>query len=60
MLEEAGHDVWLTHPQKVKALAEATVKTDRVDSKALAQLLNARLPPSPTATSGCTLTPGLG
>lgn len=44
-LEEAGYDVRLAHPRKVKAIAEAKVKTDRVDSETLAHLLRAGLLP---------------
>lgn len=44
-LEEAGHDVRLAHPQKVKAIAEAKVKTDKIDSETLAHLLRAGLLP---------------
>jgi len=31
-LEEAGYDVRLVHPLKVKAIAEAKIKTDEIDS----------------------------
>ena len=44
-LEEAGYDVRLAHPQKVKAIAQAKVKTDKIDSKTLAHLLRAGLLP---------------
>jgi transposase len=44
-LVDAGHDVRLAHPQKVKAIAEAKVKTDKVDSETLAHLLRAGLLP---------------
>jgi len=44
-LEEAGYDVRLAHPQKVKAIAEAKVKTDKIDSETLAHLLRAGLLP---------------
>jgi len=44
-LEEAGHDVRLTHPLKVKAIAQAKVKTDKIDSETLAHLLRADLLP---------------
>lgn len=37
--------VTLAHPQKVKAIASAQIKTDKVDSKILAQLLRADLIP---------------
>ena len=44
-LLDAGHDVRLAHPLKVKAIAEAKVKTDKVDSETLAHLLRAGLLP---------------
>ncbi len=44
-LTEAGHTVKLAHPQRVKAIAEAKVKTDKVDSETLAHLLRAGLLP---------------
>ena len=44
-LVDAGHDVRLAHPQKVKAITEAKVKTDKVDSETLAHLLRAGLLP---------------
>jgi len=44
-LEEAGYDVRLAHPQKVKAIAQAKVKTDKIDSETLAHLLRAGLLP---------------
>jgi transposase len=44
-LEETGHDVRLAHPLKVKAIAEAKVKTDKIDSETLAHLLRADLLP---------------
>jgi transposase len=31
-LEETGYDVKLTHPLKAKAIAQAKVKTDKIDS----------------------------
>lgn len=37
--------VTLAHPQRVKAIASAQIKTDKVDSKILAQLLRANLIP---------------
>jgi len=40
-LEEAGYDVRLAHPQKVKAITQAEVKTDKIDSETLAHLLRA-------------------
>jgi len=44
-LLDAGHDVRLAHPQKVKAVAEAKIKTDKIDSETLAHLLRAGLLP---------------
>lgn len=44
-LKEKGYDVRLAHPQRVKAIAEAKVKTDKVDSEILAHLLRANLLP---------------
>jgi len=44
-LEERGHDVRLAHPLKTKAIAQAKVKTDKIDSETLAHLLRADLIP---------------
>ena len=44
-LEETGYDVRLAHPLKVKAIAEAKAKTDKIDSETLAHLLGADLIP---------------
>ena len=38
-LTEEGYDVTVSHPKKTRYIAEAHIKTDRVDSKALAELL---------------------
>ena len=38
-LQALGADVHLTHPKKAKAISEARVKTDSVDSETLCQLL---------------------
>lgn len=38
-LEEKGFEVFLAHPAKVRIIAEARIKTDKIDSKALAHLL---------------------
>jgi transposase len=38
-LSELGAEVTLAHPTKVRVIAEAKVKTDRIDSRTLAQLL---------------------
>jgi len=45
-MEEQGFEVTLAHPLKVRAIASAKVKTDRIDSQTLAQLLRANLIPS--------------
>ncbi|HUW13724.1 MAG TPA: IS110 family transposase [Anaerolineae bacterium] len=44
-LEELVDEVSLAHPAKVRVIAEAKVKTDRIDSRMLAQLLRADLIP---------------
>jgi transposase len=44
-LEAEGHDVKLAHPLKTKAIAQAKVKTDKIDSETLAHLLRADLVP---------------
>ncbi|WP_168063467.1 IS110 family transposase [Candidatus Manganitrophus noduliformans] len=46
MLEAQVASVTLAHPLKVRAIAEAKVKTDRIDSEILAQLLRADLIPA--------------
>ncbi|MCM8777593.1 MAG: IS110 family transposase [Candidatus Omnitrophica bacterium] len=38
LLEEEGLEVKLANPQKVKLIAEATIKTDKIDATTLAQL----------------------
>jgi len=38
-LESEGHEVKLAHPLKTRVIAEARIKTDRADSRALAHLL---------------------
>lgn len=45
LLEEMGFEVHLAHPYKVKLIAEAKVKTDKVDAHILAQLLRMRFLP---------------
>jgi transposase len=45
-LEELVEEVTLAHPAKVRVIAEAKVKTDRIDAKMLAQLLRADLIPT--------------
>lgn len=44
-LDEIAEEVWLAHPLKVRAIAEARVKTDRLDAEILAHLLRADLIP---------------
>jgi len=51
-LEELVGEVTLAHPAKVRVIAEAKVKTDRIDSRMLAQLLRADLIP-------CAYVPGV-
>ena len=46
ILEELTSDVTLAHPLKVKAIAEAKIKTDKIDSRTLAHLLRCDLVPS--------------
>jgi len=43
VLEENGISVKLSNPHKTKAIAEAKVKTDKIDARTLAQLLRADL-----------------
>ena len=38
-LKREGFDAVVSHPKKTKLIAEAKIKSDRVDSKAIAQLL---------------------
>jgi transposase len=45
-LEELVDEVTLAHPAKVRVIAEAKVKTDRIDSRMLAHLLRADLIPA--------------
>jgi transposase len=45
MLEEELDEVKLAHPLKVRAIAEAKVKTDKIDSSTLAHLLRCDLLP---------------
>lgn len=46
LLEELTGSVILAHPLKVRAIAEAKIKTDRIDAKILANLLRADLVPN--------------
>jgi len=45
LLDDLVDEVTLVHPYKVKAIAEAKIKTDSIDSLALAQLLRGDLIP---------------
>jgi len=56
-LEELVDDVTLAHPLKVKAIAEAKIKTDKIDATTLAHLLRCDLIPSDTSSSRA-FTPG--
>ena len=38
-LTDEGYDVTISHPKKTRYIAEARIKTDRVDSEASAELL---------------------
>jgi transposase len=46
LLEREVQAVYLAHPLKVRAMAEARIKTDRIDSKILAHLLRCDLLPT--------------
>lgn len=50
-LEEVSEEVVLAHPGKVRAIAEARIKTDKIDSETLAHLLRADLIPAAYAPS---------
>jgi len=50
-LDEIADDVVLAHPAKVRAIAEARIKNDKIDSETLAQLLRADLIPAAYAPS---------
>lgn len=45
LLEDTGLQVVLSHPSKTRAIAEAKIKTDTIDSRTLAHLLRADLLP---------------
>jgi len=45
-LEERGIRIVLSNPYKTRLIAEAKVKTDRIDARVLAQLLHANMLPS--------------
>src|SRR5919202_2951209 len=48
---EEAEEVLLAHPLKVRAIADAKIKTDRLDSEMLARLLRADLIPEAYASS---------
>jgi transposase len=50
-LDEVADEVVLAHPLKVRAIAEARIKTDKIDSETLAHLLRADLIPEAHASS---------
>jgi len=45
-LEKRGMEVVLSHPLKTRAIAEARIKTDKIDSETLAHLLRSDLVPA--------------
>ncbi len=51
-LDDICDDVVLAHPLKVKAIADAKIKTDKVDATVLAHLLRADLVPEAWAPGG--------
>jgi transposase len=53
-LDEITDDVVLAHPTKVRAIADARIKTDAIDSETLAHLLRADLIPAAHAPSKST------
>jgi len=46
LIEGKGLEVYLANPLKVRAIAEAKIKTDKIDSEILAHLLRANLLPT--------------
>ena len=50
-LDEVADDVVLAHPGKVRAIAEARIKTDKIDSETLVHLLRTDLIPQAYAPS---------
>ncbi len=50
-LAEIADEVLLAHPAKVRAIADARIKSDTIDSQTLAYLLRADLIPEPYAPS---------
>ena len=45
-LEEKGYKVRIAHPLKTRAIAEAKIKTDKIDARILAHLLRGNLLPT--------------
>jgi len=45
LIEKSGIDVHLAHPMKVKAIASARIKTDKIDASVLTDLLRGNLLP---------------
>jgi transposase len=45
-LTRRGYEVQVSHPRKTRYIAEATMKSDRVDSKAIAELVRLDALPS--------------
>ncbi|MFQ5695046.1 MAG: IS110 family transposase [Terriglobia bacterium] len=43
---QCGHDVYLSHPQRTKAIASARLKSDKVDAEMLGKLLQGDLLPT--------------
>ena len=50
-LDDLTDEVVLTHPTKVRAIADARIKTDKIDSETLAHLLRSDLIPAAYAPS---------
>ncbi len=45
LMDSYGHHVHLAHPLKTKAIADAKIKTDKIDARVLGQLFQANLLP---------------
>ncbi len=45
-LKENGYETKVAHPLKTRAIAEAKIKTDKIDARILADLLRSDLLPS--------------
>jgi len=61
-LEEHAGQVVLAHPMKLKAIAEARIKTDKIDATTLAELLRCDLisPAARPSEMRCTSSSRLG